>query len=818
MKVRWANPFNALSRPRIVLLGFGLAALLWVLDSLVQARVFHRRSFLEELRTPTPGEVWVRLPAIAVLMVLAFTIQFLSHKRRETVRSLRESEEKFRTIFESAGELITYVHRDGRILDINPRIEDILGYRRDEVIGKELTELGVYPEGVLPKVMDSFLSVTGGGLPSGQTVELRHRKGRAVFLDSTTVTIEKKGRVDALLIISRDVTARIKAEENARLGEERWRCLTSSNDDFILVVKEDEEIEYINRTFPPQTPADVVGRKLTDFVEEAHRETLKSRLKHVFRTGETIEYDVTLDAEKVDPAIGTSWFSSSIVPMISDGKVVKAIVVAKDVTERKMIEQALRESEERLLGIINSSPDPMVVCDVEGNIVQCNEACRVIHGFSSQKEMLGLNVLSLAAPSSKQRVLEALRGLPEGGIMRDLQATMVSRNGREFPAELSGSVVRDVDGRPKYMVGVAKDVTERLRAEMGLRDAEEKWTSLMENTGDIITVMDRDGRVQYTNRALLPYSPEDTVGRTMFEFIGNEQHGVVRDTLNRVFQTGVAESYELRAKIAGVGVRWFATKMVPIKREGSVVSVITIATDVTDRKAVQEEMEKVRQQLAYAEKMESLGHLARGVAHEINNPLTSVLATAELVLKEMVDGRVSKSDIDQIVSEARRIQETVKSFLAFAKARDFVFQESDINAVVTTALRAVGKAQLRGCEVVTVFDQSLEPIRISTFHIQEVFVNMITNALHSMRSHGKLTITTAPRDNGVVVSIKDTGAGIKKADLPRIFEPYFTTREKRGTGLGLSICRDIIMRHGGKIEVESDGPGRGAEFKVYLPK
>lgn|GEM_PF-2643035 len=938
VKVQAHNPIGNWKRVRILLLGVGVAVAYWLVDSVVHSFLFHECSFSEAFLSLTPREIWMRLLPVLILLVSAFILQSLFNKQDKAERTLRENEEKFRRIFESAGELIGYVGEDGRILDVNPKIEEMLGYKREELVGKKISELDIYPEGVLSIVMESFGRVVKGGPSTGRRVELRHKDGRSIFVESSTVALQSEGEIEGILFIMRDVTERariedvlresekryrhlmesitdavtvvdrewrqvlvnsaaerflempkekllgtrvtdalpgvekteffktmqrvmetrepavvsgqysfesgrvgwyevrvypaeegilcittditerVQAEEKLRVGEDRWDCLTSNTDDTIIIADRNRVIEYINKPLAPHTFEDVIGKKLSDFVSKEHHDLLEESLRRVFEEGEPVEYEVSLDTKKFSPGIGTLWFSTSVVPMTSSGVVSHAILIATDITERKKADEALRESEKRLLGIINSSPDPILVCDVAGTVVQCNEALLKAHGLRSETDLLGQSVLTLIASGSRQRIVEVLGELPEQGVVRDLELTLLRKDGTEFPAEISAGLVRDQTGRAKYLVGVAKDVTKRRKVERELWDATEKWTSLMENTSDIITVMDRDGRVQYTNRALAPLAPEETIGRTMFEYIGKEQHGLLAQKLQRVFETGETQSYEMRSDITGVGPRWFSSKMIPVKHDREVVSVITIASDITERKRVEEERERLRQQLAYAEKMESLGHLARGVAHEINNPLTSVLATAELILDEMCDENVSRSDIEQIVREARRIQDTIRSFLGFAKARDFVFEERDINAIMETALMAVGKAQLRDCEVVTDYDDSLGKVKVSRFHIQEVFVNIIANSLHSMRDGGKLTITTGQSNDSVVVTIKDTGAGIRAEDLDRIFEPYFTTREKRGTGLGLSICRDIVMRHGGKIEVRSEGPGRGAEFKVFLPR
>ncbi len=237
-----------------------------------------------------------------------------------------------------------------------------------------------------------------------------------------------------------------------------------------------------------------------------------------------------------------------------------------------------------------------------------------------------------------------------------------------------------------------------------------------------------------------------------------------------------------------------------------------------ERKRVEEERENIVKQLSQAEKLASLGKLAGGVAHEINNPLTSILSTAELVLEDIPqDNNSLRNDIEQIIEESKRIRDTIKSFLGFAKNRDFDYKKNDINKLVESSLTVVGRGNLARVDVAKNYDPSIGEISVSRFHIEEMFVNIILNALHSMEGDGRLIITTNEEKGSVVVGFKDTGSGIEKEDLEKIFEPFFTTKDKKGTGLGLSTCSMIAARHGGKIIVDSKGPKNGAEFKVYLP-
>ncbi|MBN2407058.1 MAG: response regulator [Elusimicrobia bacterium] len=237
-----------------------------------------------------------------------------------------------------------------------------------------------------------------------------------------------------------------------------------------------------------------------------------------------------------------------------------------------------------------------------------------------------------------------------------------------------------------------------------------------------------------------------------------------------------------------------------------------------ERKKAHEEKDVLLKKLAYKEKLASLGKLAGGVAHEINNPLASILSTAELLLDELPYDSPYRESLDMIIKESQRIRDTVKSFIGFAKDRTFDFKRYNINAVVENALNIIGRRKLEGFRVTKKLTEPLTEVKISRFHIEEVFVSIITNGLQSMAPGGELTITTGEDEENVIIKFKDTGEGIDKGNMEKIFEPYFTTRNKKGTGLGLTSSNVIVTQHGGIIKVNSGGRGRGSEFSVYLPK
>jgi signal transduction histidine kinase len=241
---------------------------------------------------------------------------------------------------------------------------------------------------------------------------------------------------------------------------------------------------------------------------------------------------------------------------------------------------------------------------------------------------------------------------------------------------------------------------------------------------------------------------------------------------------------------------------------------LTVVRDITERKGMQE-------QLMLTDRLASIGELASGIAHELNNPLTSVIGFSQLLMEKKDIAEDFKEDLKLVHSEAQRAAGIVKNLLTFARKHAPVKQLTQINNVIEDVLRLRAYEQkVNNIEVIRQFAPDLPEVMVDHFLIRQVFLNLIINAEYFMgESHNKgaLTITTKRADNTVRISFADDGPGISRENLSRIFHPFFTTKEVgKGTGLGLSICHGIVAEHGGNIHARSQA-GKGATFIVELP-
>ena len=359
-----------------------------------------------------------------------------------------------------------------------------------------------------------------------------------------------------------------------------------------------------------------------------------------------------------------------------------------------------------------------------------------------------------------------------------------------------------------------KSETEYQRAEGRLKI----YQDMVESAHDAIFFKDLESRYIVANsRALEAFGlpREEVIGKSDYEIMPDQKEAeknIADDQL--VFET--RRAIEITEHMTGANGKeyWFdAIKVPQFDDKRNVTGLIGIARDITERKQMQE-------QLIVTGRLASIGELASGIAHELNNPLTGVIGFAQLLLSRDIADDLKK-DIEVMYSEAQRAAEVVKNLLTFARKHAPVKQLVDINSIIDKVLELRAYEQrVSNIQVNTHFAPDLPEIMADYFQLQQVFLNIVINAEHFMieaHNRGTLTITTERADDIITASFADDGPGISRENLGHLFDPFFTTKEVgKGTGLGLSICHGVLTEHGGRIYAESE-LGKGATFVVELP-
>ncbi len=392
--------------------------------------------------------------------------------------------------------------------------------------------------------------------------------------------------------------------------------------------------------------------------------------------------------------------------------------------------------------------------------------------------------------------------------------------------EICMSKAMEGDKEVKTYVYV-KAITEEKKLQEELKQANEFLTNLIQHSADGIIAADMKGKIIIYNE-----SAEKLLGYTADEALENVH-------ITQIYKPGVAKdvmkamrsnNYGIVGKMAAK--EWIAINKygeeIPCRisaaliydRDGNEVASVGIFSDLRERKRMEKELYETHLKLVQSEKMSSLGKLAAGIAHEINNPLGGIIMFSEMILEEMSQKDENRDDIKRIVSEAVRCKNIVKGLLEFSRQTDYSMTLVDVNRLLEQGMLLLeNQALFHNIKIIRDMDQSLPLVKCDSARLSQVFINITLNAVDAMGKRGTFTIRTKYKEKSKKIEIvfTDTGCGIQEEIMPRIFDPFFTTKDVgKGTGLGLSVSYGIIKDHGGIIDIRSK-LGEGTTFIIKLP-
>lgn len=499
-----------------------------------------------------------------------------------------------------------------------------------------------------------------------------------------------------------------------------------------------------------------------------------------------------------------------------------------EIARRQKIQEALEESEKRYRLLFDHAADAIYVLEAEGDqagqIVSANQVAAEMHGYTVS-ELLGMNIAELDTPESAARIPERLSRLYAGETIRE-EVTHVRKDGTVFPLEINARLFGL--GDYKYILAIDRDVTERKCAEDALRSSEERTRRLIELAPIGIRVA-RSGDHIYVNPAFVKMfgynDPSEIVGRPVVSLYFAEDRERIPGLARKESDAGQAPSYHEVRGLRKNGDRFDAAIWeTTIDYEGEPAT-LAFVVDAGQEKSL-------RDQLLRAQKMESLGTLAGGVAHDFNNILTVVLGYSDMLLMCHRKDEKCLQRVQAIRTAARRGSDLVQQILTFTRKTEPKLQPVDLNRELKQAEQLLHRTIPRMIEIELKLEDNLRAVNADPAQVEQIVLNLAVNAKHAMPKGGKLIFQTknvtldeeyfrtrleAEPGEYVLLRVSDTGHGMGKAVLDRIFEPFFTTKQPgEGTGLGLSMVFGIVKNHGGHISCLSE-PGRGTVFEIYLP-
>ena len=509
------------------------------------------------------------------------------------------------------------------------------------------------------------------------------------------------------------------------------------------------------------------------------------------------------------------------------GEEVAFVGIFTDLRERVSMERALKETRDYLSNVLDNAFDMIITTDTDTNIVSYNHGGERILGYS-RDDVIGRSVEMFYPDPEERRTLMRRMELFDGAVS-NYETRLKHKNGSLVDINLTISLLYDNEGRVVGTVGISKDITAVKKAQAELRATKDYLNAIVENTPDMIITTNLDNRIVSFNRGaenILGYERDQVLGRRIEELYVDQNE---RWALARLLKDqDEAVNYETQLWGADDRVVEIDLTLSHLRdNNGWIIGTVGISKDITEKKRIEAELEQKKAeleaaqlQIMHSEKMASLGKLATSVAHEINNPLGGILLFCEMILEELPEDDHNRSDLMQIREQTLRCKDIVKGLLEFGRMTGTHYAFIDLNRTVEQGLALfANQALFQNIKIVRDMAPGLPQIMGDSSQLNQVFTNLIINAVDAMEGQGTLSIKTWVDQvtEEAVIEFADTGHGIEPEDMQRLFEPFFTTKEVgEGVGLGLSTSYGIIKKHNGRIDVKSK-PGEGAVFTVRLP-
>jgi len=608
------------------------------------------------------------------------------------------------------------------------------------------------------------------------------------------------------------ITGRKKLEDALKDNEERYRELADSVTDVFFAMDEHLRYIYWNKSSEVLTgilAEDAIGKSIRNiFPDTPFLRRAEEMYRTVLRTQQPQNFLNDFDVD------GKHYiFDINAYP--SRGGI---SVLARDVTERKKAEEAQKGAEEEKSAFLEEAPVAIIHTDLKGNITYVNKRFESETGYS-REEITYKNGLQLDwfPACTKKYLTKRMEARLKESPVKHWENQFKCKNGQSIWLELEGRILRK-SGIPAGFQIIAVNITERKRAEEALKQSEEKYRALFDSTVIGTVVIDSETmKVVMANQAavrMLGFSSvKEIIGVNPLDFIPPEDRERVSELLLKdFFEQDLRRTQDFRMITKDDREIWISANGARIMHEGRLVG-LACFTDITKQKQQNE-------RLMMTDRLASLGELASGAAHELNNPLTSIIGFSQLLIEKEVPDDI-REELKLINIEARRAVIVTNNFLSFARKHSSEKQPNQINSIIEDVLELRAyEHKVNHIDVERHLDTNLPEILVDYFQMQQVFMNIIINAeyfLVKRHNKGTLTITTEKENGTVRISFADDGPGITSEDLGRIFDPFFTTKEAGdGTGLGLSICHGIVNEHSGQIYATSQ-LGKGTTIVIELP-
>jgi PAS domain S-box-containing protein len=655
------------------------------------------------------------------------------------------------------------------------------------------------------------------------------------YTQDTATFLEPFLSTCAAIIHSTKLRAReVEAQKNLSANERLLQSIMDAIGESVFLIDDAGVFEYANIRGAQRlgyTPGEIIGRSIAELLPSDLAGRRLSKIQEVIRTGQPLTHE---------DVRGGRWYLNLFYPVKAEtGKSRRAAVVTKDITERRQMENALIQREQALTQAQELAHLGSWTYDPGTGELHWSDEMYNIFGFDKAKGVPPIEVqLRLLSPAEAEIQTEAIAAVISEGTKFEMEQVISRPDGQVIHIISKAQAVRDTNGRITHVLGAVLDNTDRTLLLEKLRKDELRFRMLYEAAPVGYQSLDAEGCIIDVNQTWLDtlgYSQDEVIGHWFGEFLVKEEQDLFRRRFPTFKAAGSISGTEFKmTHKSGVPVHVSFDGRIGYDQEGNFRQTHCVFHNITERKQAEKERHILQEQLAQAQKMESVGRLAGGVAHDFNNILVPIIGYSELLLSDMPTDDPNHENVMEIHRAAERAKGLISQLLSFSRKQVFEMKPVSLSEIVRSLESMLLRAIREDIELRIEAPESIGSIQADTGQIQQILLNLATNARDAMPHGGILTISVReeetldvieapirrvqmPPGKYVVLAVTDNGSGMDSITLQRIFEPFFTTKEPgKGTGLGLPTVLGVVKGHSGYICIRSE-PGKGTRFELYFP-
>jgi PAS domain S-box-containing protein len=754
-------------------------------------------------------------------------------ERRAATQAVVAAGERLRAVIDASPDMIAIIEADGRLRFANSAHLRILGRPPEELVGRPATGI-IHPDD--HEIVQHRLSLVDDNLAAaGRVLRFLHADGHWVPMEvSARRLADVAGGSAGLVVVSRDISARVAAEEALRRANDFRERVMESASDAIYALDLDGHFTLVNRRACEITGYEADELVGTTFGRLYTPEALERNVVEFRRAAVDGQPVSRVETELIRKNGEMVAITFSLAPVFQDGIVAGIVGTAEDITERKHAEAQLRESEEHYRSLVETVLEGVYQISGDGTILEASEAAARMLGYESAEELVAVGKVArlYADPTERPARLEELQ---REGEHRNAEMRFRRKDGSVVTLLVNSRAVYDKNGRYLHHGGTLTDITERKLAEERLAESEERYRRLVELSPDLVSIHDGT-TLLYINASgarLLGYdSPGEMTGRRVAEYIAPSSLAIFGDRQRRLRETaGVVPAQEMDFVRRDGSIVAVEAASVSTVHEGN-RAVLVFARDMTGRNEAERSRLELERKLLETQKLESLGVLAGGIAHDFNNLLVAIMGNASLAMAEAPPAL--REYLAEIETASQRAADLARQMLAYSGKGRLVVEPVEMSTLVEEMGHLLRVSMPKKTSLQLDLGAGVPAVDADPTQIRQIVMNLVINAAEAIGDsgglirvstgvmhadgpylHGASFSSDVAEGDYVFVEVADTGTGMSEATKARIFDPFFTTKFT-GRGLGLAAVLGIVRGHGGALRVDSE-EGKGTAFRLLLP-